>query len=112
MCNEGDENASGPVYAYIEYEGEVFDEKTISWYFPSTAYITVTLGLHASTAYSTEIYDMYVPIGNRVIVCPKCKGKGYVPDWDAFKLVVIASLIVINILLLSFPSISLRRFIA
>jgi len=46
--NEGDENASVPVYAYIEYEGEIFDEKTTSWNFPSTTYTTVTLDLHAS----------------------------------------------------------------
>jgi len=115
--NEGDENISVPVYAYIEYEGEIFDEKTISWIFPSAAYTTVTLDLHASTAYTTEAYDMNVPSRNRVIVCPVCWvedtypiGKGYVPNWDAVKLVVIASLIVISIIsLLPFPSMSFRR---
>lgn len=103
--NEGDESAYEPVYAYIEYEGEKFDEKTISWYFPSSAYTTVTLELYASTAYTTATYDMNVPSGNRVVECPECNGKGYVPNWDAVKLVVIASLVVINILLLlPFPS--------
>jgi len=107
--NEGDESAFEPVYAYLEYEGEKFDEKTISWYFPSTAYTTVTLDLHASTAYMSGAYDMNVPIDNRVEICPQCYGKGYVPNWDRVKLVVIASLIIINILiLLPFPSVILK----
>jgi hypothetical protein len=110
--NEGDEGASEPVYAYVEYEGEKFDEKTISWYFPPSAYTTVTLNLHASTAYKTETYDMNVPSENRVVICPQCQGKAYVPNWDAVKLFAIASLVVVNILLLlPFPKIRLRKSI-
>lgn len=106
--NEGDENASEPVYAYIEYEGEKFDEKTVSRYFPSSTYTTVTLDLHASTAYTTETYDMNVPSKNRVVICPECKGTGYVPNTTAVKLVVVASLAAIVILLLLVPECTKR----
>jgi len=106
--NEGERNVSVLVHAYIEYEGEIFDEKTIPSNFPSSAYTTVTLDLHASTTHTTGTYDVSVPSDNRVILCPECDGKGYVTNWDAIKLVSIASLAIINIiLLLLFPSVIL-----
>jgi len=108
--NEGSEGASAPIYAYVQYEGEIFDEKTTSRYFPSTAYTTVTLDLHASIAYTAVTYDMNIPSGNQVIICPECKGIGHIPNWNAVKLVVIVSLAtVIIVLLMPFQSISWRK---